>query len=560
MNLSFTNYNKALPQALLKQAQKLKVRDLDELNPKEFVAYVDDKSESFDVNLKLDAKKNVVSSSCDCDQGGSFCVHKTALLLHLSENVKTKAPAKARAKKLDPLEVLLNQTDAENLRAWLFPLLKKNSELKFLFEKEFTVSQKVFVVEDIEVIIEDAVKSVIGRRKSIQTNEVAKLTSMLEVALQPVLNFLENDITNVQHLLLILKINQNLSNFNEVKHVSSVKIVRLLEKINQQYFGNINNIQDIELWKKHLDVFFLHVLQSNKALSRSLFEVLKNSYDLSKLSPLKLDYFVSKIREWFYYSDKTLILHREDFSMFILDFYIENQILAKTPADLPVRTFADAYNTKLISALIELNEFKIAERKCKEVIKSNYSEIYNVPYWQLLKNIYRKTNDWIELASLIKMSIKYDFSLENLELLSQQLNPKEFKELTTKLKQYYRSNFYSQEDTAPRNYVTILAFEKDYKKLLVDFSSYFPIDMIFHLREALFTFNKKMFWDRLLEYTNYEEYKKIENREVVAALLDWAVKAFKSDFMAETDKNNYRVITSAFYRDFKKLLQEKSNN
>ena len=558
MSLSFTNFNKELPQPVLKQAQKLKVRDLDELNAKHFVAYVDDKSQSFDVSIRIDTKKNIVESSCDCEQGNSFCVHKTALLIFLAEQKKAKTPVKVRAKKLDPLEVMLNQIEADDLKKWLFPILKKNAELSFLFEKEFAVAQKVFTTNDIESMVQEAIKSVVGRRKSIQTNEVAKLVNMLEVALQPVLDFIENDLKNVQHVLLITKINDILTDFHYDKHISSVKLIRLVEKINNQFFGHINNIQDLDLWKKHLDFFFLNVFKVKGNNLNNVAEFLKSNYELAKLSPFKLEYFVFKMRDWFDTTDKSTMRVSDVLSMFVLDFYIENKLLSQYAADFSVRRYADNYNLKLINALVELEEFKIATLRCKQVIQSNQSEVYNSAYYKILKTIYLKTNDEDALADLIKSTIKYDFTFEELSFLSKKLDAYDYKVLVTGLKKYYRSIFYSNQETAPRIYFGILFLEKNYKQIFSEFQSN-PLELIFEHRKALMYFNKNTFWDKLTEYGNYYEYNKTKNQTVKTQLIEWAWEVYGNEMIAHTEKRMYNPKSSPFFRDFMVLYNERLN-
>jgi len=52
MELTLKNYRMALPKALLKQAEKNTVRECDETTPGNYVAYVDEGNDSFDVSNK----------------------------------------------------------------------------------------------------------------------------------------------------------------------------------------------------------------------------------------------------------------------------------------------------------------------------------------------------------------------------------------------------------------------------------------------------------------------------------------------------------------------------
>ena len=77
------NYSKIVPAAVFKKSEKLEARDVDQEEPNKFLAYVDDGAESHDVMIAINAKKEVVDSSCDCDNKNGFCVHKLALMRYM---------------------------------------------------------------------------------------------------------------------------------------------------------------------------------------------------------------------------------------------------------------------------------------------------------------------------------------------------------------------------------------------------------------------------------------------------------------------------------------------
>ncbi|MEZ0452589.1 hypothetical protein ABTW24_13380 [Sphingobacterium thalpophilum] len=58
------------------QAKKLAFRELEEFERKgNFVAYVDEGTESYDVNIQLD-KDIIVGHSCDCGRRETYCIHQ----------------------------------------------------------------------------------------------------------------------------------------------------------------------------------------------------------------------------------------------------------------------------------------------------------------------------------------------------------------------------------------------------------------------------------------------------------------------------------------------------
>ncbi|QYS90326.1 hypothetical protein JJC04_09110 [Flavobacterium covae] len=89
----------------LKEIKKLTVRDLDELEPNSFVAYVDQKDKSYDVQIKINSKKEIETTLCDCS-ANSVCIHIIALASFL-KNQKTIT----ETSKKESLKNNLNQTN-----------------------------------------------------------------------------------------------------------------------------------------------------------------------------------------------------------------------------------------------------------------------------------------------------------------------------------------------------------------------------------------------------------------------------------------------------------------
>ena len=83
--INLKTLSKSISAAKLKQSLKIVIRDVDEISTNNFVAYADEKDDSFDVSIKLDDQKNVVDSDCDCEIKG-LCIHRIAFLNFLSSN------------------------------------------------------------------------------------------------------------------------------------------------------------------------------------------------------------------------------------------------------------------------------------------------------------------------------------------------------------------------------------------------------------------------------------------------------------------------------------------
>jgi len=78
-NLTLDNYQDVVLKSVFTKAKKLTARDLEEVAPNKYVAYVDEEKESYDVSIELEGK-NVLDVSCDCPKQNTICVHKVALI------------------------------------------------------------------------------------------------------------------------------------------------------------------------------------------------------------------------------------------------------------------------------------------------------------------------------------------------------------------------------------------------------------------------------------------------------------------------------------------------
>jgi hypothetical protein len=157
-----------------KAAQKLKVRDLDEIEKNQFVAYVDDNNKSYDVQIFFDAKKNIKNTECDCENNG-ICIHIVALANFLADNKKEGTVIKKTIKKkLTEIDEILETLNNDDLRLWLSETLNKNKELAFTFKIKFGVKNIIINETQIKQIIKESISSVIGKRRTVQTNEVKR--------------------------------------------------------------------------------------------------------------------------------------------------------------------------------------------------------------------------------------------------------------------------------------------------------------------------------------------------------------------------------------------------
>ena len=114
--LNLKTLSKTISATKLKQSLKIVIRDVDEESKNKFVAYADDKNESYDVSIEIDENDDVLENNCDCEIKG-LCIHRIAFMVYLS-NRKDK-PKTVRAKKQTPTEILVNGLDSKALKFWV---------------------------------------------------------------------------------------------------------------------------------------------------------------------------------------------------------------------------------------------------------------------------------------------------------------------------------------------------------------------------------------------------------------------------------------------------------
>jgi uncharacterized Zn finger protein len=62
------------------------VRELEETNKGQFIAFVDDGAESYNVSISIDEKGILKNHTCDCSEAYAYCSHKTAVIHSIYQN------------------------------------------------------------------------------------------------------------------------------------------------------------------------------------------------------------------------------------------------------------------------------------------------------------------------------------------------------------------------------------------------------------------------------------------------------------------------------------------
>ena len=200
-----TSIEKEQPAVLIKKARKLIVREFEQQNDT-LIAYVDDGVDSYDVSIKLD-KLAIVTSSCECPASATLCIHKVAVALaYNGTGNKLKSVISSRIKKKTPLELWIDEVDANALKIWLAAVLKADNGLQLNFKTSFANSSTIITEADIETVTAEATKNIIGNRKNIESKELNKVVAAWAKVHKPIVAYIANSITTDNGLLLLTKL------------------------------------------------------------------------------------------------------------------------------------------------------------------------------------------------------------------------------------------------------------------------------------------------------------------------------------------------------------------
>ena len=276
MPLSLQSFRKELPDSLIQKAEKLKARDLDTLPSGGIVAFVEEGKPDFDVSLELDAKGEILASSCDCSEPMAFCQHKVTLLIHIEkERAHSQAPRKPRAsrKVLTPAEAKLEDISDAELRNWLIKQFKKRKDLEFEFLQTFSARQNQFTYDEVSALSQEVIQSVVKSKTKVkmEMSEIRKILSLWKNVHLPVLEFyLENPREHNHYMALealltsVIAFDWRIRNNTNKFELYEIEI---LEKAGKR----LSQIMTPEVWEEALMHFVRFVQENPRSLLNPLY-------------------------------------------------------------------------------------------------------------------------------------------------------------------------------------------------------------------------------------------------------------------------------------------------
>lgn len=491
-------------QSKLTSIKKLIVRDLDESDKNTYVVYVDENSNSYDVQLILDSKKNIKESSCDCENGGT-CNHIIALAQFLAENKKEKTGIKKPVKrKLSEIDQVLETVDNATLRLWISETLNKNKELAFVFKNNFSNQTVTIDSAFIKKTVKESIISIIGKRKSIETNEVKKIVDVLNIALKPVYDFIFTKVSKENHELFTSLITE-LEGISYEYYTSGSRIKTLIKNISEVQLKAIFNLKDVSAWQNAVQ-FYCNLLFQDNFLLLEL-NLVKNIYDFSKINETQQQFVVTTLEKNFNILHEKykeyLFLPVFELDHFLLTVFSENKLFERHLTKFKPRRFQNEHNLLLIFELIKIKQLAIAEKYCLAQIEENSKSDYDLPYVKFLIHIYKKTNDVHKLGNILSEYGKFIFSIEEYLFIKEHASPEKFKRYRASVMVNARNSYQNGNLDSFNFYFEIKKLDDKRSDLFEMLQNAYNLNFVQEYKEIAFQLSEVKFIALLSEITYF---------------------------------------------------------
>ncbi len=470
-----------IPIDSIKNSKLATVREFEVNEQGTYIAYVDQKGESYDVSLQLDDSGKPISHSCDCNQKKLFCEHKEALLKYIqSKKSKPKEdlPAKLKPKtskklKENPLEVLINQVDPHELRKWVYTLLAKNKEIELLFNQEFGEKKQDFTSKEVRQLTYDAFKAIAKNKKKLEAGEIKKMVDLWTKIHEPILKryyiFIEDPIAFENFHAIVdsctLVSFQIYTKSNRISSYLRSLLVGVVESIE-------NQVED-SIWIKSISYFIDNLYNQYRQIRYEYFHLL---FEIGEdLIGERSGLLAHSLME--FYLTNTILKERinsnalpsgdRDLMVYIFKIVKNSNLFNEFKTHFKPLVYANDYNHELIKDLINEGELKKAEKYCQDLIKANFDHSYSLTYLRFLKEIYILQNDDLNLGKVLKDLFPYNFKFEDyLEVIQRMPDEAERQTFRNQTLSIARGMAYNQKQEGIQFSLKLVEHEKNYSKMI----------------------------------------------------------------------------------------------
>lgn len=446
------------------KANKLLIRELEEETKNVFIAFVDDKSHSFDVKIKL-VENQIMSASCDCESNETFCIHKTAVVLNLLEKEPKKVIKSSRKKKIvkiNEAQEILKQLNQNDINNWLSMVLSQNKEIEMQFLLQFSKKTLSYETADVEKLIGNSFTSIMLKRKKIELNELKKILEILNKVLAPVFDYIQTQITQKNGLNLLIGLVDTLIIQESKYSVPGTRYPKYIHSVIEKFALLLNQVQDEDAWEKQVktivDDFF------NTTFSIGFYATDLLTYTHAFAQPKRKKFISACIKKnLLEYIDKGLKL-RLEFNEVLLDIVIENNDFETVKTYFTIYPYQNQYNLKFLNALKNVDS-KLTIDYCRNCIVTNTKIEHNLPYLIILEELLEKQKNFTELAIIKHNKFLIEPNFDDYKFVMLHFKDKEYLgKFRNNTLSRFRNLFY-KENIHIDIYFKILNDEQNYNKM-----------------------------------------------------------------------------------------------
>lgn len=498
-SLSLKNFKKHFADDVKLWAAQCTVRECDEEEKGFFVAFVDQGVHSFDVNVKINPKQEIVSSTCDCPKGDSMCQHKYALMMHIVGNEKVAAPKLVKSK-ITPLEKIFSELSHEELKTWVLKIFEKDKALQAEFIQEFTKEEaKLWTLPELEKKLKELRKVVFGVKKNIETADFKKAMGLWEnFALSAIKPYADRP-TLLIHFELFRNVLTALG--TQIIPISTRTFTaydNIFKKIYEQIAQSIATNLSFEDFEIAINLIITHLSDGryyNTAMLQLSLDIFK-AVDIEKQKQI-LELIAPRYTK--FHSDQKY--GDAVFTKAIMQMVETTGEFEKYLEEILPISYANSYNIDLIEKLINLRKYERSIKICNTIIKGNYYPEYNLPYYILLKKLYIATNNTAAALEIKKELLPFTGNFEDfMEIYESTPDTPERKAWKSLLLSKHRSKNRSGEFPNSDEFcIKMAAYDKNYARLIDYLKEYALVQHFAPFLNEMLAFNKLKTLKNLLQ-------------------------------------------------------------
>lgn len=533
MLVTTKNYTTAVSADVLSQAKKNKVRECDELEKGNFVAYVDEGSETFDVSISINSKQEITRHACDCFNNGTFCRHKVALLMHLTTGKAKKEKVVIVKKKASKIDSLLESVDQSELKEWVGELISKNKDIELSFVHKFSKKALTNPQQVIETINE-TLKAIVGKKRDIDLTQLKKMVELWEQTLSPLVSQYIDDVTNEHAFLNIHVMTEACLEINEKYFLTSNRIVKFIEKTLNKSVLPINELMVEESWNKAVNPYFKQLLNNPRKYNPHYLRHLKNIIAVSTIErKLKI---IEKLAAQFEKSNPDRMINGTEYSKIIFEIINENELFQKYNHLFKPLSYENNFNLNLIEKLIAVGSLDRAKKYCEAQIALNYKDEYSLNYYLQLKEIAMLQNDEPGALKVSKLLFPYYFDFNDYHTIIESLPDAEKLKWRQKMVTRARNVSYPYKLNAQEFIFELAAEEKRFKKMIEYIEDETPYHLIIKHFDNMFLTDKDYLIKMLFSKSDDIGWRVganllAKNNEDTPQLADLMIKNYKEPFL-----------------------------